>query len=100
MLESKSLRHFLAVADHGNFTQAAKSLHIAQPALSISIKKLEQTLELTLFRRGDKQVTLTEEGKVLYEHAKRIGQQFEDAQLAMNELKGLEKGKYDWALQA
>ena len=93
MLESKSLRHFIAVADHGNFTQAAKSLHIAQPALSISIKKLEQTLELTLFRRGENQVTLTEEGKVLYEHAKRIGQQFEDAQLAMNELKGLEKGE-------
>lgn len=93
MLESKSLRHFLAVADSGNFTQAAKSLHIAQPALSISIKKLEQALELTLFRRGDKKVSLTEEGKVLYEHAKRIGQQFEDAQLAMNELKGLEKGE-------
>lgn len=50
-------------------------------------------LELTLFRRGEKQVSLTEEGKVLYEHAKRIGQQFEDAQLAMDELKGLEKGE-------
>ncbi len=36
------------------------------------IKKLEQTLELILFRRGDKSVTLTEEGKVLFEHAKRI----------------------------
>ena len=44
MLESKPLRHFLAVAQFGNFTQAAKALHIAQPALSISIKKLEQTL--------------------------------------------------------
>ncbi|WP_139130560.1 LysR family transcriptional regulator, partial [Vibrio crassostreae] len=93
MLESKPLRHFLAVAQFGNFTQAAKALHIAQPALSISIKKLEQTLELILFRRGDKSVTLTEEGKVLFEHAKRIAQQFDDAQLAMNELKGLEKGE-------
>ena len=93
MLESKPLRHFLAVAQSGNFTAAAKTLHIAQPALSISIKKLEQTLDTTLFRRGDKQVSLTEEGKVLLEHAKRITQQFEDAQLAMNELKGLEKGE-------
>ncbi len=93
MLESKPLRHFLAVAQFGNFTQAAKALHIAQPALSISIKKLEQTLDLVLFRRGDKSVTLTEEGKVLLEHAKRIAQQFDDAELAMNELKGLEKGE-------
>ncbi|MCG9554492.1 LysR family transcriptional regulator [Vibrio sp. Isolate31] len=93
MLESKPLRHFLAVAQFGNFTKAAKALHIAQSALSISIKKLEQKLELVLFRRGDKSVTLTEEGKVLFEHAKRIGQQFDDAQLAMDELKGLEKGE-------
>ena len=93
MLESKPLRHFLTVAKFGNFTQAAKALHIAQPALSISIKKLEQTLDLLLFRRGDKSVTLTEEGKVLLEHAKRIAQQFDDAELAMNELKGLEKGE-------
>ncbi|MBW3694938.1 LysR family transcriptional regulator [Vibrio sp. T187] len=93
MLESKPLRHFLAVAEHGNFTQAAKALHIAQPALSISIKKLEQSLELTLFRRGEKQVTLTNEGQVLFAHAKRIAQQFHDTQLAMNELKGLEKGE-------
>lgn len=93
MLESKPLRHFLAVAEHGNFTQAAKALHIAQPALSISIKKLEQSLELTLFRRGEKQVTLTNEGQVLFAHAKRIAQQFHDTQLAMDELKGLEKGE-------
>ncbi|WP_394247046.1 LysR family transcriptional regulator [Vibrio profundi] len=93
MLESKPLRHFLAVAEHGNFTHAAKALHIAQPALSISIKKLEQSLELSLFRRGDKSVTLTQEGQALYEHAKRIAQQFSDAELAMNELKGLEKGE-------
>jgi len=93
MLESKPLRHFLAVAEHGNFTHAAKALHIAQPALSISIKKLEQSLELSLFRRGDKSVTLTQEGQALYEHAKRIAQQFADAELAMNELKGLEKGE-------
>ena len=49
MIESKPLRHFLAVAQFGNFTQAAKALHMAQPALSISIKKLEQALELILF---------------------------------------------------
>lgn len=92
-MESKHLKHFVAVAHHGHFTRAAKALHIAQPALSISIKKLEQNLGVELFRREDRQVSLTDEGKVLYEHAKRILQQLEDAQLAIDELKGLEKGE-------
>ena len=92
-MESKHLKHFVAVAEHGHFTRAAKALHIAQPALSISIKKLEQNLGVELFRREDRQVSLTDEGKVLYEHAKRILQQLEDAQLAIDELKGLEKGE-------
>ncbi|MDF4316903.1 LysR family transcriptional regulator, partial [Vibrio parahaemolyticus] len=52
-MESKQLKHFLAVAEHGNITHAAKALHIAQPALSISIKKFEQSLGVTLFRRDD-----------------------------------------------
>ncbi|NOH80045.1 LysR family transcriptional regulator [Vibrio sp. RE86] len=92
-MESKHLRHFVAVAEHEHFTKAAKALHIAQPALSISIKKLEQSIGVELFRREDRQVMLTDEGKVLYEHAKRVLQQLEDAQLAINELKGLEKGE-------
>lgn len=92
-MESKHLRHFVAVAEHEHFTKAAKALHIAQPALSISIKKLEQSIGVELFRREDRQVILTDEGKVLYEHAKRVLQQLEDAQLAINELKGLEKGE-------
>lgn len=92
-MESKHLRHFVAVAEHEHFTKAAKALHIAQPALSISIKKLELSIGVELFRREDRQVILTDEGKVLYEHAKRVLQQLEDAQLAINELKGLEKGE-------
>ncbi|MEX0334109.1 LysR family transcriptional regulator [Vibrio tubiashii] len=92
-MDSKHLKHFVAVADHENFTHAAKALHIAQPALSISIKKLEQSLGVELFRREDRKVSLTDEGAVLYDHAKRVLQQLDDAQLAINELKGLEKGE-------
>lgn len=92
-MESKQLKHFLAVAEHQHFTMAAKALHIAQPALSISIKKFEQQLGVDLFRREDRKVMLTDEGKVLFEHAKRVLQQIDDAQLAINELKGLEKGE-------
>lgn len=92
-MDSRQLKHFVAVADHGHFTMAAKALHIAQPALSISIRKFEAQLGVELFRRQDRKVELTYEGKVLYEHAKRILQQFDDAKLAMDELIGLEKGE-------
>ncbi|NVD06573.1 LysR family transcriptional regulator [Vibrio sp. JPW-9-11-11] len=92
-MDSKQLRHFVAVAEYQHFTQAAKALHIAQPALSISIKKLEQNLGVALFRREERTVSLTDEGLVLFEHAKRVLQQLEDAQLAIDELKGLEKGE-------
>lgn len=92
-MESKQLKHFLAVAEHGNITHAAKALHIAQPALSISIKKFEQSLGVTLFRRDDKKISLTKEGETLLIHAKRVIQQLHDAQLAIDELKGLAKGE-------
>ncbi|XPG18098.1 LysR family transcriptional regulator [Vibrio scophthalmi] len=93
MMNSKQLKHFVTVAEFGHFTHAAKALHIAQPALSISIKKFEQTLGMELFRREERRVELTDEGRVLLEHAKRVLQQIEDAKLAMDELKGLEKGE-------
>lgn len=92
-MESKQLKHFLAVAEKGSITQAAKALNIAQPALSISIKKFEQSLGVTLFRREDKRVSLTKEGETLLVHARRVIQQLHDAQLAINELKGLAKGE-------
>ncbi|MBR9787738.1 MAG: LysR family transcriptional regulator [Vibrionaceae bacterium] len=92
-MESKQLKHFLAVAEKGNITHAAKVLNIAQPALSISIKKFEQSLGVTLFRREDKKISLTQEGETLLVHAKRVIQQLHDAQLAINELKGLAKGE-------
>lgn len=92
-METRHLKHFVTVARNESFTQAAQELHIAQPALSISIKKFEQQLGVVLFKRDERKVTLTHEGSVLLEHATRILQQIEDAQLAMDELKGLVKGE-------
>ncbi|WP_172562157.1 LysR family transcriptional regulator [Vibrio furnissii] len=92
-MDTRHLKHFVSVARNESFTQAAKALHIAQPALSISIKKFEQQLGVVLFKRDERKVTLTHEGVVLLEHATRILQQIEDAQLAMDELKGLVKGE-------
>ncbi|SKA55771.1 LysR family transcriptional regulator [Enterovibrio nigricans] len=92
-MDVRQLRYFLCVAEQRNFTRAAKQLHIAQPALSVAIKKLENAIGLPLFDRNEKQVHLTHEGEVLKVHAQRILQQVEDANTAMAELRGLQKGE-------
>lgn len=64
-------RIFLAVAECGSISKAAAQLYISQPAVSITIKKLEENLNTTLFIRKSKGVALTENGRRLYESAKR-----------------------------
>lgn len=62
-MDLKQLTYLLAVRDAGSFTKAANSLHVAQPAISMAIAKLEQQLELRLFDRQDRAVRLTPEGR-------------------------------------
>ncbi|OBU15946.1 LysR family transcriptional regulator [Photobacterium aquimaris] len=92
-MDTRLLIYFTQLAQTKNFTRAAEQLHIAQPALSVAIKKLEQQLDLTLFYRNERKVSLTQEGEVLLIHAKQILQKIDDATLAMKELRGLEKGE-------
>ncbi|MUI54744.1 LysR family transcriptional regulator [Aliivibrio fischeri] len=92
-MDTRLLTYFVSIAEHKNMTHAAHALHIAQPALSVAIKKLETQLELELFRRDERKMILTHEGEVLLTHAKQILQQLDDATLAMKELRGLEKGE-------
>lgn len=65
---------FLAVAECKSISKAAAQLYISQPAVSITIKKLEENLNATLFIRKSKGVELTENGRKLYEDAKRAFQ--------------------------
>ncbi|MGI9276792.1 MAG: LysR family transcriptional regulator [Endozoicomonas sp.] len=92
-MNTRFLTYFVTIAETANFTRAARQLNVAQPAMSVAIKKLEQQLEVPLFHRNERQVTLTPEGRVLLDHARLILQQMDDASLAMAELKGLEKGE-------
>lgn len=92
-MDFKQLRYFQEIVRLGSFTRAAESLHVAQPAISVAIRKLEAELELQLFQRHDRKVTLTAEGERLAEHAQRILQLVDDARLEMQELKGLTKGE-------
>ncbi|MES9942938.1 MAG: LysR family transcriptional regulator [Candidatus Thiodiazotropha sp. 6PLUC1] len=89
----KQLSYFKAVVDQGGFSAAARHLHIAQPAISIAIRKLESELDLTLLQRSERQITVTTEGEVLLGHAERLLQQANVAELEMSELKGLKKGE-------
>ena len=91
-MDLRQLRYFHEIVRLGSFTRAAEVLQIAQPAVSVAIRKLEAELELQLFQRHDRKVSLTAEGERLWVHAQRILQAADDARLEMQELKGLSKG--------
>ncbi|TDO99593.1 LysR family transcriptional regulator [Marinomonas balearica] len=92
-MEIKQLRYFAAIAELASFTKAAEQLGVAQPAVSMAIKKLESDLGLTLIHRADRNISLTDEGSKLLTHAKKIIQSTDDALLEMQELKGFERGE-------
>jgi len=92
-MDLKQLRYFHEIVRLGSFTRAAENLHIAQPAISVAIRKLETELDLQLFQRHDRKVSLTAEGERLWLHTQRILQAVADARLEMQELKGLSKGE-------
>lgn len=68
-MEIKQLEYFRAIVDEGNVSAAARALHMTQPPLSYQMKMLEEELQVQLFIRGTKRITLTEAGKVLYARA-------------------------------
>ncbi|REG86809.1 LysR family transcriptional regulator [Marinomonas pollencensis] len=92
-MDIRPLRYFLAIAKSASFTRAAEQLQVAQPAVSMAIKKLETDLGLTLIHRSDRKISLTDEGKRLLLHAEKITQAVDDALLEMRELKGLNQGE-------
>ncbi len=92
-MDIKPLRYFVAIAKTASFTKAAQQLSVAQPAVSMAIKKLEANLGLTLIHRADRHVGLTDEGKRLLVHAEKIVQATDDALLEMGELQGLSQGE-------
>src|SRR4051794_5324625 len=65
--EARLLRYFLAVAKELNFTRAAETLGIAQPALSAQIRQLETQLGVQLLERTTRSVRLTEAGEIVRE---------------------------------
>lgn len=79
------LRTFLAVVDHGSFSDAARSLDLTQPAVTQQIQALEADLGATLIDRAYRRVEPTEQGRALLPHARRILEQLEAARDAVAE---------------
>jgi len=87
-MEVHQLRYFVAVAETGNFTAAARRSHVAQPSLSQQIKKLEDELGHRLFDRLGRRAQLTDAGRTFLERARRILQDIDDATRAVREESG------------
>ncbi len=66
------LRYFHAIATEGHLTRAAAHLHLSQSALSLQLRKLEESLGHALFLREGKRLVLTEAGRITLDHARRI----------------------------
>ena len=86
-------RVFYTVAKHKHMTKASEELHISQPAISQSIKKLEDQLGGTLFLRSNKGMELTEEGKMFYEYVKGALELINNAENEFTSFKNLTKGE-------
>lgn len=89
-IELRQLRYFLAVAEHLNFTRAAEEMGIAQPPLSQHILALERQLNVQLFVRSRREVSLTAEGKALVSFARRLNN---TTQMAAETVQAIARGE-------
>ena len=96
----KQLRAFLAVAQSLSFAQACERLHLSQPALSLAIKNLEQSLGGQLLVRTTRSVALTPEGETLLPIAVRLLADWDNAEDLLRQHFTLQMGKVAVAASA
>lgn len=91
-MELRQLRYLVALAEERNFTRAANREHIAQPALSQQIRRLEDELGLALFERTTRRVSLTQAGELLLSRARRILAEADASRADLEALRGVLAG--------
>lgn len=83
----RKLKQFLAVAETGKLSMAAELLNISQPTVTVNIRRLEEEHGLPLFERSSRGMTLTEHGRVLYEHVRVMDRLNEHAKAELRSLR-------------
>jgi LysR family transcriptional activator of glutamate synthase operon len=91
-MELRQLRYLVALADELHFTRAAAREHVAQPALSQQIRRLEAEIGLPLVHRTTRRVSLTPAGELLVARARRALAELEAAQAELQSLAGVQTG--------
>ncbi len=91
-MELRQLRYLVALAEERNFTRAAEHEHVAQPALSQQIRRLEEEVGLALVERTTRRASLTDAGELLVVRARRVLAELEAADTELQALRGLTNG--------
>ncbi len=91
-MELRQLRYLVALAEELHFTRAAEREHVAQPALSQQIRRLEDEVGLPLVQRTTRHVSLTEAGEVLVVRARHVLAELEAAGTELQALRGMDTG--------
>ena len=81
--ELRLIRYFVAVADEGNVTRAARRLHISQPSLSTALRRLEAQLGVQLLRREGRRLVLTHAGELLHRRGRQLLAEADDVTAAV-----------------
>jgi len=89
----RQLQYFLRIAELRSFSKAAAYLHVAQPALGLQVRKLEEELGVKLLNRHSRGVIPTEAGLLLRDHAQIILRQIDRAKLSVGDLAGPPRGR-------
>jgi DNA-binding transcriptional LysR family regulator len=91
-LHIRQITHFLAIVEEGSFGKAAQRVHLTQPALSKSIRQLEERLQARLIDRTPQGVTPTGFGLAFMDHARAIRTEISHAVAQLREMQGLRTG--------
>src|SRR3989441_3987382 len=97
-MDLAQLQVFLTVARERSFSRAAEKLYRTQPAVSITIRKLEESVGQPLFQRGARNAQLTDAGTLLCDYAERMLSLRDEIQKGMEDLKGVGRGQLSFGV--
>jgi LysR family transcriptional regulator, low CO2-responsive transcriptional regulator len=94
----RQLQIFIIAGETSSFARAAEALHLTQPAVSMQMSQLAQSVGVALFEKRGRNLVITRAGETLLPYARRVAQTLRDAGDAVNALEGLRQGKVRIAL--